>query len=322
MVPHKRGRLFAAFAKIVSKLVSIHLVAISCSAYGAISEIEMPRCSSKDITSSQEPSNRAIKQRIAFESMLGTARSWAEYTFLNPPPGLYTDLVPVRRALDKNAALGRLIPTQPKWDIVFFTCQIVPSDGGAVFCTGSAGGTTAYLIAVVAKQRAGVWSCNALLATSKSARDALGGSDHHEQEALALLTTSSNGGVMPKTKISDLPAANPYRIWAEKNQCLWNHKFAYTSSACGSKETALAVGLKKGSDPIGGWIGKNFTIQVTRAGDLFKVVTQNPTGILNGTYVGKYQDGKIDLSIPACGPLTYSKDNDQIYLCGVELSRN
>ena len=297
----------------------ISVLVFPCAAMAAIPTVELPTCTRIDITNSQKPADMTLKQRLAFDSVLSTAGSWPEAVLRTPPEGYYTRLIPIRRALEKNGNEGRLVPQQPKWTMLF-TCRPSPRAGVDIFCSGWASGDPDYLVGIVPKQSGGTWSCTAWTTTVDAANRALGVNRRHTEEVAEII--KKHVVAVPQSKMSDLSAANSYRIWAEKNPCLWNDRMAYTSPECGATNAGSLTARKKGSDPIGAWISQNMTLQITKSGDLFKVVSANAiSGVLNGTYVGKLSGGKIDLSVPICGPLTYAKDSDQIYFCGEELSR-
>ncbi|MEY3759064.1 MAG: hypothetical protein RIR39_555 [Pseudomonadota bacterium] len=81
---------------------------------------------------------------------------------------------------------------------------------------------------------------------------------------------------------------------------------------------ACSVG---GPDLTGSWKGQDVTFEVSKEGELYKVVVNNPGGMVNGTFTGKYQDGAIKVGAPMCGDITYSKEADKLYFCGAELGR-
>lgn len=48
------------------------------------------------------------------------------------------------------------------------------------------------------------------------------------------------------------------------------------------------------------------------------MVANNPHGMINGTYTGKYEEGYIKINAPMCGDITYLEEVNKLNFCGVE----
>ena len=85
-------------------------------------------------------------------------------------------------------------------------------------------------------------------------------------------------------------------------------------AACASREPELA----------GHWKSQRSTFVVSRQGDVYTVVVDNPNGMLGGTYVGPYRAGAIRVKgplSPVCPDIKYSSDPDRLVFCGEEFVR-
>ena len=83
----------------------------------------------------------------------------------------------------------------------------------------------------------------------------------------------------------------------------------------------FCAGFWKGIDLTGNWKGKNITFEISKEGDMYRVIAHNPSGMAGGRFIGKYQDGIIKIGSPLCGDITYSKETDKLFYCGEELGR-
>ena len=76
----------------------------------------------------------------------------------------------------------------------------------------------------------------------------------------------------------------------------------------------LFFGCAKVPDLKGTWKSPDVTLQITKLNDQYKVKADNPRGMVNGTFIGKYKDGAIYVN--AFGKIVYDKENDQLIWVG------
>lgn len=93
-------------------------------------------------------------------------------------------------------------------------------------------------------------------------------------------------------------------------------------SSSGTEATATPT-AESGHEFIGSWQMPNVAMTITREGDLFVIDCTNPTGVLNGKFVGTLTPVglKVDAGFVGEQLITYSKDDDTISFIGETFSR-
>lgn len=90
---------------------------------------------------------------------------------------------------------------------------------------------------------------------------------------------------------------------------------------------ALAVwvrGTGNAPDLTGEWKSWRSDFRISREGETYKIVVNNPNGFLGGTYVGKLHRDVIAVTgplAPLCGQIQYSREGDKLDFCGEEFER-
>lgn len=86
----------------------------------------------------------------------------------------------------------------------------------------------------------------------------------------------------------------------------------------------VGTGFRTTPELIGQWKSWRSDLRISREGDLYKIIVDNPKGLLGGTYVGKLQGTVLHVTGPLaslCGEIDYSKDTDRLEFCGEEFTR-
>ena len=86
----------------------------------------------------------------------------------------------------------------------------------------------------------------------------------------------------------------------------------------------MGAGFRTTPDLIGQWKSWRSDLRISREGDLYKIIVDNPKGLLGGTYVGKLRGTVVYVTGPLaslCGEIEYSKDTDKLEFCGEEFTR-
>jgi hypothetical protein len=90
-----------------------------------------------------------------------------------------------------------------------------------------------------------------------------------------------------------------------------------TCFGCGQVHPPLAV-----PNLGGNWKGKDGSLIIyPGAAGGYKITAAAPSGFVNGQYAGTYNQGKMHLSAPACGEMSYVEKSDTIVFCGSEYRR-
>jgi hypothetical protein len=85
----------------------------------------------------------------------------------------------------------------------------------------------------------------------------------------------------------------------------------------------IALGSRATHEFIGQWKSWRSDLRISRDGENYKIIVDNPKGLLGGTYRGKLSGTVIDVSGPLaslCGAIAYSKDADKLEFCGEEFT--
>jgi len=75
---------------------------------------------------------------------------------------------------------------------------------------------------------------------------------------------------------------------------------------------------------IGQWKSWRSDLRISREGDIYKIIVDNPKGLLGGTYMAKLRGTVLYVTGPLaslCGEMDYSKDTDKLEFCGEEFTR-
>ena len=86
----------------------------------------------------------------------------------------------------------------------------------------------------------------------------------------------------------------------------------------------IGLGSRTAHEFVGQWKSWRSDLRISRDGDNYKIIVDNPTGLLGGTYVGKVRGSVIYVSgplAPLCGEVDYSEDTDKLEFCGEEFTR-
>lgn len=69
------------------------------------------------------------------------------------------------------------------------------------------------------------------------------------------------------------------------------------------------------------WEGDGLSLTIVKEGEIYLIHCKNPDGILSGDYVGKFEDGEINIGNSTIGNIMYSKESDKLFFAGVYLVR-
>ena len=75
---------------------------------------------------------------------------------------------------------------------------------------------------------------------------------------------------------------------------------------------------------IGQWKSWRSDLRISREGDIYKIIVDNPRGLLGGTYMAKLRGTVLYVTGPLaslCGEMDYLKDTDKLEFCGEEFTR-
>ncbi len=75
---------------------------------------------------------------------------------------------------------------------------------------------------------------------------------------------------------------------------------------------------------IGQWKSWRSDFRIAKEGELYKIVVNNPNGLLGGTYLGRLRDGALQVTgpmAPRCPHITYVADTGKLEFCGEEFAR-
>src|SRR6187431_1773110 len=89
---------------------------------------------------------------------------------------------------------------------------------------------------------------------------------------------------------------------------------------------ALLLVACSGSAPdlAGIWKSERTTLTISQQRNAYKIVAENPKGILGGNYTSEFRDGKLGLKgpiAPLCGDMKYVAETGKLYFCGEEFTR-
>jgi hypothetical protein len=71
----------------------------------------------------------------------------------------------------------------------------------------------------------------------------------------------------------------------------------------------------------GVWKSERTTLTITQDGNSYRIVAENPKGILGGNHSAEFHDGRIDLKAPLgtlCGDMKYAQDTGKLTFCTEE----
>jgi hypothetical protein len=74
-------------------------------------------------------------------------------------------------------------------------------------------------------------------------------------------------------------------------------------------------------DLTGTWKSWRSDFRISKQGDLYTIVVNNPGGLLGGTYSGRFRNDAIQVSgplAPLCGEISYSAETHKLEFCGEE----
>ena len=77
-------------------------------------------------------------------------------------------------------------------------------------------------------------------------------------------------------------------------------------------------------DLAGIWKSERTTLTISQQRNAYKIVAENPKGILGGNYTSEFRDGKLGLKgpiAPLCGDMKYVVETGKLYFCGEEFTR-
>ena len=89
---------------------------------------------------------------------------------------------------------------------------------------------------------------------------------------------------------------------------------------------ALLLGACSVSAPdlAGTWKSERTTLTIVQEKSAYKIVADNPKGILGGNYTSEYHDGRLELKgplAPLCGDMKYDEKAGKLNFCGEEFVR-
>jgi len=92
-----------------------------------------------------------------------------------------------------------------------------------------------------------------------------------------------------------------------------------------SAVTLLLVACSSSAPDLAGtWKSERTTLTISQQSNSYKIVAENPKGILGGNYTSEYRDGKLGLKgpiAPLCGDMKYVVETGKLYFCGEEFTR-
>lgn len=72
------------------------------------------------------------------------------------------------------------------------------------------------------------------------------------------------------------------------------------------------------------WKSERTTLTIVQDKSSYKIVADNPKGILGGNYTSEYHDGRLELKgplAPLCGDMKYDEKAAKLNFCGEEFVR-
>ena len=88
----------------------------------------------------------------------------------------------------------------------------------------------------------------------------------------------------------------------------------------------VAIGFRPHAAPnfIGHWRSWRSDLEISADGDRYKIVIDNPKGLLSGLYTGTLHGAVMRVSgplSPLCGEISIARDSGQLEFCGEEFKR-
>ncbi len=84
---------------------------------------------------------------------------------------------------------------------------------------------------------------------------------------------------------------------------------------------ALVGCAQVGNEYLGTWKDSNVTVTISKDGNSFLVKSDNPNGMVNGSFSGKIKESELVLNQSMFGNISYSKSKDAILFAGATLKR-
>ena len=100
--------------------------------------------------------------------------------------------------------------------------------------------------------------------------------------------------------------------------------FALTIAALAAAALTRLVAYAPAPDLTGTWKSWRSDFRISRQGDLYQIVVNNPRGLLGGTYRGRFRNGTLRVTgplAPLCGQISYSAETHKLEFCGEEFMR-
>ncbi len=72
------------------------------------------------------------------------------------------------------------------------------------------------------------------------------------------------------------------------------------------------------------WKSERTTLTIVQEKSSYKIVADNPKGILGGNYTSEFHDGRLELKgplAPLCGDMKYDEKAGKLNFCGEEFER-
>src|SRR5262245_60444937 len=88
---------------------------------------------------------------------------------------------------------------------------------------------------------------------------------------------------------------------------------------------AIAACSATAPDLAGTWKSVRTTLTITQDKNAYKIVADNPKGILNGNYTSEFRNGRLELKggpvAPLCGDMKFDEKTGKLYFCSEEFVR-
>ena len=219
----------------MKSLALVIFSALFSSAVIAQSRPELPPC--KTVGTTVEAG-----RRLAFLYNLSNSES-VQSGFLNLATAESNFRVAVRNTILQNAhkGAGTFIPGFGPFtnlDPVMPNCTKMKSSPREYFCVGSlmkvTGPMDFSIYGATISEASGNWACTAVIAKQAKLDAYMGATEKQFLEANAVENK--------RAALSSLSPANPYRVWAEKNRCLWDQSFILSSPSCASNANQSPLG--------------------------------------------------------------------------------
>jgi hypothetical protein len=99
-----------------------------------------------------------------------------------------------------------------------------------------------------------------------------------------------------------------------------------TTRALGMVGVAMFLGACSRSAPdlAGTWKSERTTLTISQQVTAYKIVAENPKGLLSGNYTSEFRDGRLTLNgpiAPLCGDMKYAEQTGTLNFCGEEFTR-